>query len=866
MLVVVDYADRWPPSDLLALLTHLTFISQRARATMRVLLLARSSRAWWPAVRARVTSDLRIEASTQELPPLGDQVDRGDLFRDARSRFAQTMDVPDPRGLRPPDALTGEEFAQILAVHMAALVAVDAHRRGARAPTAPHALSAYLLDREEAYWLALHQRSQGPRLPDVPGIRPEVMGRTTYLAAVTNAVPRATAHAALARVGLASTIEAADEVIDAHRHCYPPEDPRLVLEALRPDRLAEDLIALTTPGHPHTTDGGREPDDWVTTAAHNLLATTDDPPPWTSTAVTVLTETAHRWPHIATGMLYPLLRQRPDLALTAGGTTITRLATIPNVDPSVLEAIDALLPPHQHVNLDIAAAAISTALIQTRLAATTDPARKAQLHADHAGRLHNAGQRQETLAPAEEAVAIRRRLAEADPAAHEPDLAASLTSLGVRLWMLERRQEALAPAEEAVAIRRRLAEADPAAHEPGLAASLSNLGVFLVGLGRGRESLAPAEEAAAIRRRLAETNPAAYQPDLAASLNNLSARLWDLGRYREALAPIEEAVAIRRRLAETNPAAYQPDLAASLTILSSCLWDLGRRQEALAPIEEAVAIRRRLAETNPAAHQPDLAHSLNNLSARLADLGRHQEALAPIEEAVAIRRRLAETNPAAHQPDLAISLDNLGIQLADLGRHQEALAPGEEAVKVFRRLTQAEPAAYQPGLATALSNLGVRLSQLGRYPEALASTEEAVAIRRRLAGAEPAIYEPDLATSLGNLGLFLSESGRRQEALAPAEEAVAIRRRLAEAEPAAYEPDLARSLWSYALVCLGLNHDLPGALATAQEAVGIYQRLAEQIPDAFTPLLQAASRTLADVLDCLGRSRETTKLRRRLDM
>src|SRR6478735_7156011 len=46
-------------------------------------------------------------------------------------------------------------------------------------------------------------------------------------------------------------------------------------------------------------------------------------------------------------------------------------------------------------------------------------------------------------------VTIRRQLATANPAAHEPDLAASLTNLTVRLAEAGRRPEALAAIEEA---------------------------------------------------------------------------------------------------------------------------------------------------------------------------------------------------------------------------------------------------------------------------------------------------------------------------------------------------------------------------------------------------------------------------------
>ncbi|MET8042221.1 tetratricopeptide repeat protein [Micromonospora sp. NPDC005215] len=862
VLAVVDYADRWPASHLLALLGDLHNIAVQTPVVLRVLLLARSVGFWWPAVTDRLDGDLDLDADDVPLPPLGADRDRADLYGTAARHFAAALGVRDASTWPPPPGLADPDFAQVLAVHMAALAAVDAHRHSTTAPTAPHAISAYLLRREYANWHQLHTRTEDP-LPTPP----QVLRRATYVATLTGALPRPAARTALTGVDLAASIQAADQIIDDHRTCTPPTDPGTVLEALHPDRLGEDLIALCTPGHPHTgADTAGLLDDWTLTAPTALLTTGDGTPPgWTPSTLTVLVETARRWPHIAANVLYPLIRQQPHLALAAGGATLTRLANLPDIDPTVLEAIEEHLPDDVHIDLDTAAAAITTTLTRHRLTTTTDPTDRAKLHARHAWRLNNAGRRDEALVPAVEATGIYQRLAEANPVAHLPDLARSLNNLGTLLSAVGRRDEALVMAEEAVAVRRRLAEVNRAAYLPDLAMSLNNLGTFLSKVGRRDEAVALAEEAVAVRRRLVEENPAAYLPDLGASLNNLGTFLSEVGRRDEALAPAEEATGIYRRLAEANPAAYLPDLAMSLNNLGISLSEVGDRDEALALAEEAVAIRRRLAEVNRAAYLPDLAMSLNNLGISLSEVGRRDEALAPAEEAVAIRRRLAEVNRAAYLPDLAMSLNNLGISLSEVGRRDEALAPAEEAMGIYRRLAEANPAAYLPDLAISLNNLGISLSEVGRRDEALAPAEEAVAIHRRLAEANPAAYRADLGASLNSLSIRLSEVGRRDEAVAPAEEAVSIHRRLAEANPTAYLPDLAGSLWRYAWVCVTIDRNLPKALAAVHEAIVLYEGLAEQVPQRFGDDLWSAYRTLADVLNGLGRTDEAIDLRRQLD-
>ena len=75
--------------------------------------------------------------------------------------------------------------------------------------------------------------------------------------------------------------------------------------------------------------------------------------------------------------------------------------------------------------------------------------------------LSNLGRREDALAASQEAVDIRRRLAQSRPDAFLPDLASSLNNLGGDLSNLGRREDALAASQEAVEIYRRIAHEDP---------------------------------------------------------------------------------------------------------------------------------------------------------------------------------------------------------------------------------------------------------------------------------------------------------------------------------------------------------------------------------------------------------------------
>ncbi|MEE1766673.1 tetratricopeptide repeat protein, partial [Streptomyces sp. SP18BB07] len=319
-------------------------------------------------------------------------------------------------------------------------------------------------------------------------------------------------------------------------------------------------------------------------------------------------------------------------------------------------------------------------------------------------------------------------------------------------------QAALVSITEAVEIRRTLAQANPAAHLPDLAMSLNNLSNRQSGTGDWQAALVSITEAVEIRRTLAQANPAAHLPDLAGSLNNLSNQQSDTGDWQAALGSITEAVDHYRALTRANPAAHLSDLAGSLNNLSGCQSENGDRQAALASITEAVDLFRTLTQDNPAAQLPNLAMSLNNLSNQQSETGDRQAALVSITEAVEIRRTLAQANPAAHLSDLAGSLNNLSNRQSDTGDRQAALVSITEAVEICRTLTQANPAAHLPDLAGSLNNLSNRQSENGDWQAALASITEAVDHYRTLTQANPAVHLPDLAMSLNNLSNQQSEA------------------------------------------------------------------------------------------------------------
>lgn len=252
---------------------------------------------------------------------------------------------------------------------------------------------------------------------------------------------------------------------------------------------------------------------------------------------------------------------------------------------------------------------------------------------------------------------------------------------------------ALAAAREALALHRRLAQANPAAYSENLATSVQNLAIRLSETGDRDGALEAAREAVAIRRRLSQGHPAEYEADLATSVHNLAMRLSESGDRDGALEAARESVTIYRRLAQANPLTYEPNLAASVNNLASYLSETGDRDGALEAARESVAIRRRLARANPAAFEPDLAMSVNNLAKFLSETGDRQGAAEAARESVVIYRRLAQARPESYESDLARAVYVLAVTLGADGQTDDARVAAAEAVTRLTPLAAQRPQA-----------------------------------------------------------------------------------------------------------------------------------------------------------------------------
>ncbi|MFC0543006.1 hypothetical protein [Kutzneria chonburiensis] len=717
LVVVVDYADRIPHTDLVALVDRHTDPRRRTR----FLLLARSTSPW-PALRHELSSRQATSAELS-LPALASTVDdRARVFALARDSFARALGVSDAEGIIPPADLDHPDLGLALSLHMAALVAVDAHLRQVAPPTEPGDLSAYLLDREEAHWVRLLER------PDFRTV-PNAMRRTVFAACLIGARPYAEAAQALSFMPDAAT------VLMDHSYCYPAADH--VLQPLLPDRLAEDFLALTLQAQP-----------WATADLDALLARPADgsPPTGVDRAITFLAAASApgRHPHVA-AHLETLLLADPRLALDAGGAALTALT---HLAPKALIAVANTFPARD-INLDAGMFAVVESLLGRALE-QADGIAKASMLVSLATRAWWAGAVERAVELCREATALARTLHDGpnDPV----ELAVMLTGTSQVLVAVGLADDAVEMAEAAL---RTLDHHAPSA-DSARAAALGALGQALTAsIDRRAEALPVLRRAIAAFDEIRRHNPAAFETEQSAMHSLLAACLRDEGQARESEHHRREALESAARLAESNPAAHADRYASTLLIVADEHASTGDFSTAEALARQAVDIVR----GHPVPHLPSLARCLVGLAKILDRVGEWERAAPVLDEAYELAVRLSADWSLAEL--LVGQLDDHAARLDEAGRAADELAVRRRAVELSRSMVERNPGTAHR-LAHHLEQLGATLAPDGQLVEATSMLREAVTIREQQG-------DPELvARALGVLGAV------RQAAGAPVAEVIGL--------------------------------------------------------------------------------------------
>jgi tetratricopeptide (TPR) repeat protein len=760
ILLVVDYAERWPLPILLSLMQDPVF--SRGQLPLRILLIARPARTWWQSVSYKIENHLHMGTSRIGLPALAQQPEEWPLILEAaRDAFLAAYHLPQPITVEIPDRAATEDYHLVLAAHMAALALVDAAMHNEPAPSGSTAVTEYLLGRERTYWIDLHEAD--PIRFSTDSI---VMAHTVFTATLTRPLAFDEGVTVLQRIGAVEVGQQVGPVLADHALSYPPADPATVLEPLYPDRLGEDFIALSIPEqeistredlHTHEVS-----DAWAVGAISKLFNLEENNlPTWLPSAVSVLIETAQRWPHVAEEQLYPLVRERPYIILRAGGSALASFSELQSVPVKILEEIERMLPEGRDSDLAIGRAVLVERLSNFWLKRTDDLAARAAIYTKLWRALRDAAIHDKELLATNEAVKCYQLLVRSDPEEFVVPLAIALDAHGTAQMMNGNLDTAIQFHGEAARLYQLLYSEQPETFAAEFARTLTNLGNSLLRRHQIADALRVQQEAVRIRRSIPTVSKSA--PDelgMAGTLVQLSITLSHHGRREEALGLLDEAIAIyRSALASDEVGLEMGTVAHAVEIKGRILVVMGRFDEAEQPLHESITMLRSLAEMNRAAHVGMLSQALSELGVCLLNLSQMAEGIEALQEAIELFRE--DLYGLRVEPNFVGMLINLGAALTVSGRADEAVPVFKDAVDESRRLMEQDPH-QQELLPAALLNFSVALIYLKKWEDAFPVSRESETLYRELATADPETYTESWQKARTALAEILAALGKQE--------------------------------------------------------------------------------------------------------
>ncbi|MFE8987994.1 hypothetical protein ACFYMI_09165 [Streptomyces collinus] len=793
VLIVIDYAERWPEDDLVDLIRQSIDYLKRP---LRLLLLSRPAGVWWEQVEYLLDNELGVEATAIRLDPLGTQLrERMRAFLTARKAFAKHLDVPNYKTIRPPKGLfSNPAYSHILKIHMAALAAVDAHHRGAPVPADPARLSSYLLRRERDHWRNL-QRTERIRTDA------ETLECAVYAASLCGPMRQREAVEVAITMDITGSRELARSLVRDHAFCYPaPQALNGVdsaLEPLQPDQLAEDFVALTLPGH----DADFTAQSWAAESTKLLLdSTANENRRSIRGALTTLIEMATRWRHIATDYLSPLLRDRPSVVLECGNATLATLADNPYVELKSLQAVASVLRRRDRMGLG--AAAVLKRVILTQLKEVEDPAEEAALRRELTAVHQVAGLVDQAVDSARDEVAFLRSLAEEQPNRYTFALADALFSLCAALTEQGMHEEAAEHGAEALQLRE------------GLLAICDDSS-------SGGET---GNYCGSVRRSV----PGAFGAALAVSLVHHAEWLFYEWGHPRSIAICGEAARWLRSV--TEPGQFsRVVLARALLCQAGILFRVADLEAALHSATECVSVYRELtAESMAVPHIVGLVHALAIGSTVQLMAGQADAAMSSAEEAVSLAREVADSDgdrSALLAYVLEVSVSSLSHQ--DPSKAVPVMA---EVLRLYRTLAKKDPA-YRNALAAALAKHATLFLKCGRVESALPLSSESVSLATAREIAATRADKNVLALALGAQADVLKMSGLHVEALVAARKSADVTEEVVQQIPW-LAPDLAeqQARISDILLAKGELRDSERMARIAMRTYSLFRRTYTPVP------------------------------------
>ena len=468
------------------------------------------------------------------------------------------------------------------------------------------------------------------------------------------------------------------------------------------------------------------------------------------------------------------------------------------------------------------------------------------------------------LAAAQEALAVRYRLAVADPACHAANMRGAALHVESRLRAIGR--DGSGAARAAAEAMWWLASSDPAVYASGvgensgfvrqdLARELAEFGAMLVMTDRTDMAVKVGGQAVAIYRQVEQEGVNTDRLGYARALSLFRSELAALGRHADALSVAEDAVATWRSLVEPGSEECRLQLAEALDQQGMLLGELGRYAEGAASDREALEVL--AGSASPAGGL--LGTVLTNLSTHFERMGKWPESAEAIRQALQTHREQPEAEQGKNDAVIAATLLRLAKTHLRMQEDQTALPLLKEAADSYRQLAATETGIYEPPSAEALKLLANTSYSLLSYdlfliPTALTAAAEAAEVFGRLSRLNPAVYTRDHARMLDLVAMCQGDLGQHGEAIASMMNAVQMYMKLATEDPELYR-GLAADGLLYLSHLFGATGQPGAALAAAEDQLRIVRRTASPPPDGPEQVVVAVANRAAWLAET-GRIRE----------
>jgi tetratricopeptide (TPR) repeat protein len=368
--------------------------------------------------------------------------------------------------------------------------------------------------------------------------------------------------------------------------------------------------------------------------------------------------------------------------------------------------------------------------------------------------------------------------------AGDPEVAISLSNLGLVLRRLGKLDDAGAAYERALRIRERSLRPD----HPDISRVLAALSAVANNAGNFQRARELGERALAIAQRVDPAEPLL----VAVAANNLGITLFELNEHDASRSRFELALQSYERALGPD----HPEVGKALSNLANVVSNSGYLAEARAMYERALRIQ----EQRQGLQHPDVALSLNNLAEVLFLIGDLAEARAAFERAL----RILEQAFGPNHNRVAMALGNLADVRSEMGDYRGSRPLYERALAIRESALGRD----HPSLVYTLSGFAGLRQRLGDLAGSRDLYERAVTIAEKGFGPD----SPVVAMALQGLGEVLHARGD-DSAGDRLSRALAIRRNLLGQE----HPLVAETQVSLALV-QAASGDRAAALENALEA------------------------------------------------